>query len=123
MGFFRNLFGKDEPFVPAATQSVPGLEPILVQVVEVLFPDGEDQKHVFDYIAKYKGKFKEGNSDDLTIMAVIASCDGNPKHLQDIDTGPWDQGRFWADIHIDYPQFHSMKSLHKWLRSKTTPQK
>lgn len=44
MGFLKSLFGKKEelegePFLPTPTQAVPGLEPIIVQAIENLYPD------------------------------------------------------------------------------------
>ena len=120
MGFFKNLFGKNEPFTPTPTQNVPGLEPIVVQVIEILFPDVENQKQVFEYALKYKEKFKEGS--DLSLMAVLASSDGDPKWLQNLDSDVFQNGRFWADISIDYPQFNSVKSLQRWIKSKINPQ-
>ena len=48
MSFFKNLFSKGEPkgdpFIATPTQSIPGLEPIVVQAIENLYPDEEDQK-------------------------------------------------------------------------------
>ena len=57
MGFFNNLFGKrkeGEPFIPTPTQNIPGLEPIIVQAIENLYPDIEDQKKAFTYAREYK---------------------------------------------------------------------
>ena len=47
MSFLKNLFGKEEPFVPVPTQEIPGLEPLVVQVAETIFPNPEDQQVVF----------------------------------------------------------------------------
>ena len=47
MSFFKKLFGKEEPFVPTPTQEVPGLDPLVVQVAETLFPNPEGQRVVF----------------------------------------------------------------------------
>lgn len=59
MSFFKNLFGKGESegeaFVPTPTQSIPGVEPIVVQAIENLFPNTEDQKKAFSYALEYKG--------------------------------------------------------------------
>lgn len=57
--FFQNLFGKSEPFVPAPTQVVPGLDPIVVQAVENVFTNREDQKEVFDYSLRFRQRFHD----------------------------------------------------------------
>ena len=121
MGFFKNLIGKDETFTPTPTQNIPGLEPIVVQVIEILFPDPGNQKQVFIYALKFKEYYNEYS--DLNLLGAIASSDGEPKYLQNLDSDVFQNGRFWADISIDYPQFNSTKSLQKWIKLKTTHQK
>ncbi len=58
MSFFKNLFGKSEPFVPTPAQIVTGLDPIVVQVIENLYPKAEEQKLIFDHSLLFKKKFK-----------------------------------------------------------------
>jgi hypothetical protein len=116
MSFIKNLFGKNETFVPTPTQVIPGLDPIVVQVIEILFPSSADQKYVFQYAIRYKEKFNDKSF--LSLIGVLASCDGNPKFLQDLESDVFKNGTFWADISIDYPQFNSVKSLQKWIKSK-----
>lgn len=57
MSFFKNFFGdrksKDESFVPAPTQTIPGLEPIVVHAVENLYPNIEEQKHAFTFLLQH----------------------------------------------------------------------
>ena len=57
MSFFKNLFGdrnsNEESFVPTPTQTVPGLEPIVVHAVEHLYPSIEEQKHAFAFLLQH----------------------------------------------------------------------
>ena len=58
MSFFKRIFSKDEPFLPTPTQEVPGLDPLVVQVAEILFPNPEDLRVVFrDLLAAKEAPF------------------------------------------------------------------
>jgi len=117
MNFFKNLFSKSEPFVPTPTQAVPGLEPIVVQAIENLFPNIEDQKQAFEYSLKYK----KANKDDtpLALLALLLGNNGKIENLVDLNS---------PDLHIrvkyilyDYG-WSNMKSAEKWVKSITKPQ-
>ena len=120
MNFFKNLFSKtekSEPFVPTPTQTIPGLEPIVVYVIEILFPNIDDQKKVFDYSIKFKER-KIG--DDVMLLAVLALSKGKIESLTDLDAPYINNSKFWLDITV--PDFSSMKSAQKWVKSLTRPQ-
>src|SRR6266540_6496642 len=86
MGFFKNLFSKEEPFVPTPTQDVPGLDPLVVQAIENLFPDTEIQKQALDFSLKFLDT-KKGNTVSLLAMLKMG--------VLDIDNPLLDNGRFW----------------------------
>ena len=105
MSFFKNLFGKDEPFVPTPTQEVPGLDPLVVQVAETLFPNPEDQRVVFrDLLAANEDPFNnlvtiqlnilfysDGKIDEFSHM-VIKIKDLDPHR----DIWPFKKVKAWA---------------------------
>ena len=57
MSIIKNLFGgrssKREPFVPAPTQVVSGLDPIVVHAVEHLYPGIKEQNHAFAFLLEH----------------------------------------------------------------------
>ena len=117
MSFLKNLFSKEEPFVPTPNQSIPGLEPIVVYAIEILFPNKDDQKKVFDYSRKFKEK-KIG--DDVMLLAVLALSKGKVESLTDLEAPYIHNTKFWLDITV--PDFRDMKSAKKWVKSLTEPQ-
>jgi len=118
MGFFKNLFNKGEPkgeaFVPTPTQSVPGLEPIVVQAIENLFPNTDDQKKAFSYALEYNGS---KYSTTLKLLAILADSKGNVESLY--APGLWADGRFNVDLS---DTFSKMKDAEAWVKSMTKPQ-
>jgi hypothetical protein len=67
MNFFKKLFSKSEPFIPTPTQTIPGLDPIVVHAVENLYSNIEDQQHAFTYLLN-----KAKGIDTLTLLAVLS---------------------------------------------------
>lgn len=110
MGFFKNLFNKEEPFVPAPTQTVPGLEPLVVQAIEILFPDPEIQKQAIDFSLKFLNT-KKGNTVSLLAMLKMG--------ILDIESPLLENGRFWMDAMHDIPD---LKAATRWVRSMTESQ-
>ena len=51
--FFENGASMDESFVPRPTQTVPGLEPIVVHAVEHLCPSRKEQEHAIAFLLKH----------------------------------------------------------------------
>jgi len=117
MSFFKNLFRKREPFVPSPTQTIPGLEPIVVQAIENLFPDAEDQKKAFKWALDFKEKEKItpniGDSPHI-ILALLSWSEGKVGKLPD-KSSPY---LFMRDI---YETFSSMKKAEEWVKSITKP--
>jgi hypothetical protein len=119
MSFFKNLFSKDEPFVPTPSQTVPGLEPIVVQAIENLYPNIEDQKRVFEYSLKFKEVKKDWQTRYL--LALLAYSKGKTENLVDLaPNGPLSSIHF---LHDDLePIFPNMKAAEKWVKSISKPQ-
>lgn len=122
MNFFKNLFIKRESFVPTPTQTVPGLEPIVVQAIENLYPNIEDQRQVFEYSLKYE-KRKKGNTRILLALLSYTKGHDNKGHIEllvDLDAGLLSSYHFMMD-EIE-PIFSNMKAAEKWVESITKPQ-
>jgi len=116
MGFLKNLFGKKdepkgEPFVPTPTQSIPGLEPIIVQAIENLFPNAEDQKKAFAYALEYTSKHRGGT---CTLLAIFFDSKGKIESLYSPTL--WSDGRFNLDM---ADTFKKMKDAEAWVKSIT----
>jgi len=125
MGFLKSLFGKKEepegePFAPTPKQDIPGLEPILVQAIENLYPDAEQQKKVFKYALDYKLACKEKikRDDILGLLAMLAYSDGRIESLP--SPSLWFDGRFRIE-EIDN-MFRKMKNAEAWVKSLTKTQ-
>ncbi|KAF0108840.1 MAG: hypothetical protein FD146_726 [Anaerolineaceae bacterium] len=125
MSFLKNLFSKKgepegEPFIPSPTQNIPGLEPIIVQAIENLYPDTEQQKKVFkyalDYILAYKEKIKRDDTKGL--LAMLAYSNGRIESLP--SPSLWFDGRFRIE-EIDN-MFRKMKDAEEWVKSITKSQ-
>ena len=125
MGFLKSLFGKKEeperePFIPTPTQDVPGLEPILVQAIENLFPEREQQKKVFQYALDYRLAYKEKikREDIKGLLALLAYSNGRMESLP--SPSLWFDGRFRIE-EIDN-MFPKMKNAEEWVKSITKSQ-
>lgn len=110
MGFFKKLFSKGEPFVATPTQTVPGLDPIVVQAVEILYPKPEDQKQVFEY-------FLNESDDRVTFNQLARLCmsDRNIKRLKTIH--PRELYEFFVES-----KFSNMRKAEEWVKSITKSQ-
>ena len=122
MGFLKRLFGhkgepEGEPFIPKPTQNIPGLEPIIVQAIENLYPDTEQQKKVFKYALDYTVACKERIKRDDTkgLLAMLAYGDGRMERLP--SPSLWFDGRFRME-EIDN-MFSRMKNAEDWVKSIT----
>jgi cytochrome P450 len=125
MSFFKNLFGKEELFVPTPTQSVPGLEPIIVQAVENVFANLNDQKEIFDLLVR--------NRRNTTVLIILSLLSVGPKDakdckewLNDNTSAPIDPGTLSKDGTFYYlaadSGFHAMKDAERWVKSITKSQ-
>jgi hypothetical protein len=113
MNFFQKLFSKSEAFVPTPTQTIPGLEPIVVQAVENLSSNIEDQKRVFTYLLEQK---KDHNSTYLLGLLYFSEYSSNGK-IEDLI----EKSHTNLDLEMMHEQF-GMKSAEKWVKSITKPQ-
>ncbi len=115
MSFLKNLFSKGESFTPTPTLTIPGLEPIVVQAIENLYPDISDQNKAFEYFLKYAEKH---NKSTLNQLSMLAYSEGKIEHLPSPEH--WDDGRF--NIEELSPIFsYKMKNAEEWVKSITKP--
>lgn len=113
MNFFKKLFSRAESFVPTPQQTIPGLEPIIVQAIENLYPNLEHQKQAFEYALK----LRKGGSQTRYVLALLFYSQGNVKKLIGPEATEWRSNHFWID-EID-PIFRNMKAAEKWVTSIT----
>lgn len=111
MGFIRKLFSREEPFIPTPSQSIPRLEPMVVQAIEILYPDPDFQKQAIDFSLRFLEAEKGGT---LNLLAALSMG------IIDIDAPELNNGKFWLDVM--YPDFANMKAATKWLKSIIRPQ-
>jgi len=116
MDFFKNLFSKDEPFVPTPTQHVPELKPIVVQAIENLYPRKADQKKVFKYSIKY---IEANRENTLALLSILNYSQGKIENLVDLDSP--DLYLIVYHIMVDYG-FPNMKTAEQWVQSITKSQ-
>jgi len=116
MSFFKNLFGKEkakeEPFTPTPSQQVSGLEPIVVQAIENLYPNIEDQKNAFDYVLKLKESGRTFRNPKL-LLGLLSYSKGNIENLR--ASSLQNHPHFWIE-EIE-PIFPKMKDAEEWVKS------
>jgi hypothetical protein len=121
MGFLKNLFGKSEPFVPAPTQSIPGLDPIVVQAIENLYPNQDDQKLVFDHSLRFNERFKYHpvhGRDNISLLAFLKMSEGSTEKFIELMNLPYlDNYQIWNDM--IRPVFPNRKAAEQWVQSIT----
>jgi hypothetical protein len=127
LGFLESLFGKKEkpegePFIPTPTQDIPGLEPIVVQAIENLYPNLEDQKMVFDYALKFY-QVSKVSKKGLTraLLAVLQYSNGSTKELIDLDSPNLSVLIYRVQADAGY-YFPNMVAAEKWVKSITKTQ-
>jgi hypothetical protein len=113
MNFFKKLFSRGESFVPTPKQTIPGLEPIIVQAIENLYPNIEHQKQAFEYAVK----LRKGGSQTKYVLALLFYSQGNVKNLIGPESAEWHSNHFWFDEIA--PIFRNMKAAEKWVTSIT----
>ena len=118
MDFLKNLFRPDKAFVPTPTQSVPGLEPIVVQAIENFFPSIDDQKLAITYVLDLKKKGRMFRNDPKLLLSLLSYSEGKIESLKSAasETHP----HFWFE-EIG-PIFPKMKAAEEWVKSITKPQ-
>ena len=110
MGIIKKLFSRAEPFIPTPSQSIPGLDPMVVQAIEILYPDPDFQKQAIDFSLKFLKNKQDGI---LNLLAALSMG------IIDIDAPELNNGKFWLDVM--YPDFANMKSAKQWLKSIAKP--
>ena len=112
MSFFKNLFSKEEPFVPTPVQEVSGLEPIVVQVVETLFSEA-DQKQVFKDLLKKSKIFSHDTS--LILLCLLRNCEGEMDAFRrSMDNTVDDSSAMWI---MRENLMFNMNQAEKWVKS------
>ena len=112
MNFFKNLFGnrnsQEELFAPIPTQTIPGLEPIVVHAIEHLYPSIEEQQYVFAYLLKH--------TEENDVLAQLSLIRMGIKNLEKI----MEQNPSLTIRYAVYSDgFHNMKAAKKWVKSIT----
>jgi hypothetical protein len=125
MSFFKKLFSKGEPaentepFIPTPSQQVPGLEPIVVQVIETLYPNVEDHKKVFEYSLKFY-QVSDFNKKGLMLALLSVLCYSNGKIEDLIDLDSPHLSVLTYRILVDTScNFSDIKAAEKWVKSIT----
>jgi hypothetical protein len=109
MNFFKKLFSKN---TAPPIKNIPGIEPIVIQAVENLFPDVNTQKNTFECILEFK-KDRKGVADLKTLLALLKYSNGD---LELFQKSAWQSHpHFWMDeiSHI----FRTMEDAEKWVKS------
>ena len=126
MNFFKKLFSKEkpneepyDPYIPTPTQQIPGLEPIVVQAIESLYPNGVDQKQAFEYSIRYINY--QTSSDNLVLLLALLSY-SNGKIEKLLATEPEAIRNYQFMLDNIAPRFPNMTAAEKWVKSITKSQ-
>jgi hypothetical protein len=121
MNFFKKLFSKEkpqeesyEPYVPAPTQQVSGLEPIVVQAIENLYPNIEDQKQAFEFSIRYK-QYQKSSDTLVLLLALLSYSNGKIEKL--LATEPDAIRNYQFMIDEIGSRFPDMKAAEAWVKS------
>lgn len=125
MSMLQKLFGKGKPkeeaFIPTPTQHIPGLDPLIVQAVENLFPDKNVQEAFFEGLQKYLQ-----NANTLIVLALLSMTKADDviaskKYVLGTLSTPvlGTTTRYFIMRDCD---FHDMKGAETWVRSITKVQ-
>ena len=126
MNFFKKLFSKEKPkeepydfYIPTPTQQIPGLEPIVVQAIESVYPNGVDQKQAFEYSIRYINY--QTSSDNLVLLlALLSYSNGKIEKLLATEPEAIRNYQFMLDNIV--PRFPNMTAAEKWVKSITKSQ-
>ena len=121
MSFLKNPFSKDEPFTPTPKRQIHGIESIVVQVVEILFPNNEYQSEIFEKLLNHSS-----HADTVTILAILYNSrdygtsqglESAKKYVIDtISTPVTGSAHFYVFRECE---FNNMKGAVKWVKSIT----
>ena len=113
MSFSKHLFSQGESFVPTPTQEIPGIQPIVVQAIENLFPGIEDQKYTFNYVLKL-GERWGTYRQPRWLLSLLYYSKGKLENLIDLNSPLLTDGRFMVDEFE--PVFSNMKDAEEWVK-------
>ena len=113
MSFFKNVSSKGEPFVPTPTQEIPGIQPIVVQAIENLFPGIDDQKYTFEYVLKLGERWRTYKQPKW-LLALLYYSKGKIENFIDLNSPLLTDGRFMVDEFE--PIFANMKDAEEWVQ-------
>ncbi len=113
MGFFKNLFGKNEKTAGSK------LEPIIMQAIESLFPNEADQKQAIEYSIRYRN-YQTSSDAHLLLLGLLSYSNGNIEKLLATEREAIRNYQFMID-EIG-PRFPDMKAAEAWVKSITKPQ-
>lgn len=113
MSFFKKSSSEGEPFVPTPSQEVPGIQPIVVQAIENLFPSIDDQKYVFSYALKLGERWRTYQQPKW-FLALLYYSKGKIENLIDLNSPLLTDGRFMVDEFE--PIFANMKDAEEWVK-------
>ena len=127
MSFFKNLFGKNKDTVSTSKQEVaeskvstsqveePKLEPIVLQVIENLFPNETDQKKAAEYQIRYK-KYQKADTLRL-LLSLLHYSNGQIDKLLATEPDAIRNYQFMLDEIA--PRFSDLKAAEDWATSIT----
>lgn len=116
MSFFKNLFSKAESFVPTPGQEIPGIQPIVVQAVENLFPGRQDQNYVFNYVRKLEEIWRTQRQPQWA-LAMLYYSNGKIENLIDLNSPLLTDPRFRVDEFEEI--FSNRKESEEWVQLLT----
>ena len=114
MSFFKNMFAdrnaKEEPFNPTPTQTIPGLEPIVIYAVEHLYPSIEEQKNAFAFLLEHA----EEHHNVLDQLSLVRMGIKNLEKIMKENPSLTIRYAIYSER-----GFTSIKAATKWVKSTT----
>ena len=123
MNLFKKLFSKEKPqeesYIPAPTQQVSGLEPIVMQAVKSLYLNPEDQEQAFQFSARYK-QYQTSSDNVKLLLALLAYSNGRIEKLLATEPDAIRNYQFMLDEIA--PRFPNLQAAEQWVKSITGSQ-
>jgi hypothetical protein len=95
------------------TQNIPGIEPIVVQAIENLFPNIGDQKYAFNYVLAVK-ELGRVYRDPRLLLALLSYSNGKIEKLIDPNSQTIRDGRFMIEEILSI--FPKMEDAERWVK-------
>ena len=110
MNFLKNLFSntnsKDEFIIPSPTQTIPGVEPIVVYMVEHFYPNIEEQKYAFTFLLNHTEE-----NDTLAQLSLIRMGIKNLENIMEKNPSLTVRYSIYSD------GFPNLRAAKKWVKS------